>query len=92
MKVEWVENRNGSEVLTADFGDGLSVSIGEYCERDGATEYDAFLLFPRNGLRRLGGGMTLEAAREATEKALPMALEELVAVGQAAERVLRGEP
>ena len=91
LKVGWVECTGGSVVLESDFGDGLSVVINEYNDGDGGTVHEAFLGIPRNGGRLLATGMSVDAARVAAEKALPAALAELVTIGRAAARALRGE-
>ena len=91
LTVEWVERNGGSAVLEADFGDGLNVAINEWADGDGGSDYDAFISLPHNGGRTLASGLTPEAARDAAEKALPAALAELVVIGRAAARALRGE-
>ena len=91
LKVEWVGCFKGSIALESDLGGGVGVTIGEYAGRDGFTEYDAVLDVPRQGGRLLASSTTLAAVREAAEKELPAALAELVTIGRAAARALRGE-
>lgn len=91
LKVEWEECAKGSIALESDLGGGVGVTIGEYAGPDGFTEYDAVLDVPRQGGRLLASGTTLESTRGAAEKALPAALADLVIIGRAAARALRGE-
>lgn len=85
LRVEWADRSGRSGLPEADFGNGLNVTI-----EDCGDGYEAFLDLPGNGGRVIASGATLDAARAEAEEALPAALAELVNIGRAAARALRG--
>ncbi len=89
LRVEW-EPGEGRTACESHFGSGLRVQVDACDDCDGVF-YTAFLDLPGNGGRVIASGATLDAARSVAEKALPAALAELVTIGRAAARALRGE-
>lgn len=90
LKVEWEEHRDGSRMMRAAFGDGLFAIM---CDDDEDGSYDVWLMTKPSPLvfMRLTGGKTIAEAQENTLRKLPAALAELVTIGRAAARALRGE-
>lgn len=87
MKVEWKWEDD-----VGHLGEGLRVHTDHRSDITGDEWCEAWLYVGLGGAVRTWQAETMRELRRKVEAELPEALAKIVAVGQAAERVLRGEP